>query len=193
MPHTTPAERDHDELVACMVAYQGGELAAFERLHALVAHEVERFFSAALRDAAAAQDLTQETFLELHRARRTYLPPLPVRPWVFGIARNVERRHRRHLARWRTVALEDLAEDTPLLAERATAPSRVARQDLVTALRGLPPGRRAAWLLHHVHGWTFGEIAARLGIGPGAAKLRSSRATGALRAELGGERKLDDE
>ncbi len=179
--HSTQATQE--ELVACMTAYQAGTLVAFERLHALLAADVERFFLATLLDRAAAQDLTQETFLELHRARRTYLPPLPVRPWVLGIARNVERRHRRQWARRRTVSLED---GTWPGAEPVTSVPAVEREDLAVALRSLPPSRREAWLLHHLHGWSFSEIAARLGIGAGAAKLRSSRATTALRAFLSG-------
>lgn len=172
-----------------MIAYQGGELAAFERLHALVAGDIERFFTVALRDATAAKDLAQETFLELHRARRSYLPPLPVRPWVFGIARNVERRYRRHAARRPTVAFE---EDLPAM-EPVSSASPIDRQDLAEALRAVPPARRTAWLLHHVHGWSFSEIAARMGIGVGAARLRSSRTTTALRAFLEGERKSRDD
>jgi DNA-directed RNA polymerase specialized sigma24 family protein len=53
------------------------------------------------------------------------------------------------------------------------------------ALWRLPPARREAWELHHVQGFSFAEIGRRLGIPIGAAKLRSSRATAALRALLG--------
>ena len=171
------------ELVACMRDYQAGSLAGFERLHARLASDVERFFRAAERSGAGlAQDLAQETFLELHRARRTYLPPLPVRPWVFGIARNVERRHRRERARRSRVFQDGLPP------EPSTPPRTLESADLRAALDRLPPGGREAWQLHHVHGWSFAEIAARLGIGSGAAKLRSSRAARALRAFLSGER-----
>jgi DNA-directed RNA polymerase specialized sigma24 family protein len=45
--------------------------------------------------------------------------------------------------------------------------------------------RREVWILHHQHGWTFQEIAARLAIGVDAAKLRSSRAMRSLRRVLG--------
>jgi DNA-directed RNA polymerase specialized sigma24 family protein len=52
------------------------------------------------------------------------------------------------------------------------------------ALQQVPAGRRRAWILHHVHGLSFEEIGARLGIAAGAAKLRSSRAMRGLRALL---------
>ena len=180
-------ERDPDrELVAEMVAYQAGDLEAFQRLFRALAGELERFFGATVRDAAQRDDLVQETFLALHRARQTYLPPLPVRPWVFGIARNVERRHRRS---WRRrgaqeTALVEGAEPFPQAAG-SSEDAALDRRDLASALGRLPASRREAWVLHHVHGLSFAEIATRLRIGLDAAKLRSSRAMTALRAHLG--------
>jgi RNA polymerase sigma-70 factor (ECF subfamily) len=172
--------QDDDELVRLMTAYQSGELAAFERLYARLAGELERYFSAAEKEPAPA-DLVQDTFLEIHRSRRTYQPPLPVRPWVFGIARNVLGRHRREA--WRRGRLEASGEPP-----EGAAPVPEARQelgDLSAALARLPASRREAWVLHHVHGWSFQQIADRFRIGVGAAKLRSSRAMRALRAALG--------
>src|SRR2546426_137876 len=54
-------------------------------------------------------------------------------------------------------------------------------------LRQVPPDGRRAFLLHHWRGLSFREIAARLGIAPGAAKLRSSRAGSRLRHLLRGD------
>jgi RNA polymerase sigma-70 factor, ECF subfamily len=170
-------ERDDDDLAHLLVAYQAGELAAFERLYAALAGELHRYFLAQDATGAAAQDLVQDTFLEIHRSRHTYLPPLPVRPWVFGIARHVLGRHRR--TAWRRARHEDAAE-----AAAPAAPA-IETRDLAAALARLPASRREAWVLHHVHGLSFQQIAERFRIGVGAAKLRSSRAMRALRAALG--------
>lgn len=170
-----------------MIAYQAGELAAFERLYAVLATDLRRYLAAAAReDGSAVQDLVQETFLEVHRSRRTYLPPLPVRPWLFGIARNVLGRHRRKA--WRRARHEDRGIEAADEQTWSTAPARslaVEPRDIEDALRRLPAGRRDAWLLHHVHGLSFQQIAERFRIGVGAAKLRSSRAMKTLRATLG--------
>jgi len=181
-------EADHqggdDELVRLMVGYQAGELAAFEGLYARLAAELRRYFQATGAEAAA-RDLVQETFLAIHRSRRTYQPGLPVRPWVFGIARNVLGRHRREA--WRRSRTED-RDARP--AEEMAAPAvalALEPRDLAAALARLPAGRREAWVLHHVHGLSFQQIATRFRIGVGAAKLRSSRAMRALRAALGVE------
>jgi RNA polymerase sigma-70 factor (ECF subfamily) len=185
-PDPEPRREDDAELVRLLMAYQAGELAAFERLYATLAGELRRYFSAGVEPPAnAAQDLVQDTFLEIHRSRHTYLPPLPVRPWVFGIARNVLGRHRRMA--WRRSRHEDRHAGPD--AERAAAvpaPAFEAR-DLAAALARLPAGRREVWLLHHVHGFSFQQIAERFRIGVGAAKLRSSRAMRTLRAALGAD------
>ncbi|HEV8240111.1 MAG TPA: RNA polymerase sigma factor [Thermoanaerobaculia bacterium] len=180
------AESSPDEarLAASMIAYQAGELDGFTDLYAELAGDLERFFAGAA-GWAVAEDLMQETFLEIHRSRRSYRPPRPVRPWVFGLARNVLRRHRR--AAWRRERKESAAGAAAKPATGATRAedAALAAGDVQDALRRLPAGRREAWLLHHQHGWSFHEIAARLSIGVDAAKRRASRAMGDLRRALG--------
>lgn len=179
---------EDDGLVSLMIAYQAGRLEAFEALYGALANDVRRFFAASILEPAATYDLVQQTFLELHRARQTYRPPRPVRPWVFGIAVNVRRRHRRDAAsRARREA------DAPGVTPGAGPPPDVLGTVAIRrALAQIPAGRRRAWILHHVHGFSFEEIGARLGIGAGAAKLRSSRAMRGLRALLTGDRARDD-
>jgi len=171
-------------LVTAMIAYQAGELDGFTKLYAELAGDLERFFAAtAGRDCA--DDLLQDAFLEIHRSRRTYRPPKPVRPWVFGLAWNVLRRNRR--ATWRRRRREEAAAVALAQTVQTTRRDRPLfdPRDLEEALRRLPASRREAWVLHHQHGWTFPEIAARLAIGVDAAKLRSSRAMRSLRRALG--------
>ena len=183
---------EEDRLVRLMVDYQSGRAEAFEGLYAALAGVLRRHFEAVSR-GAAADDLVQDTFMEIHRSRRTYLPPLPVRAWVFGIARNVVRRHRR-LA-WRRArrdAFGALVGDAAAPAASGAPHHAIDVRDVDDALRQLSPARRHAWELHHVQGLSFEEIARVLRIPVGAAKLRSSRAMGALRAALGvvkGERR----
>jgi len=182
------AEEDAD-LVSCMIDYQAGRIDGFERVYAALAPGLRRFLAAGLPDAGGADDLLQETFLEIHRARRTYLPPLPVRPWAFGVAKNVLRRHRRSAGRRAAREQEAQASaardaDGPTPALPPAAPGRSERE-LMDAVDQLPPGRREAWVLHHLQGLSFRQIAARLRIGVTAARLRSSRASKALRSALG--------
>lgn len=190
---------DEETLVALMLAYQAGELDAFERLYACLATDVRRYFALVVRDAGVTADLVQETFLEMHRSRHTYAPPLPVRPWIFGIARHVRWRHRRLVtrrARHEDAGVEATDAIDTVRAARASivavtppmADALIERREIEAALAELPETRRSAWVLHHVHGFSFQEVAARLRIGVGAAKLRSSRAMRTLRARFGATR-----
>lgn len=170
---------DDPRLVELMIAYQGGDRRAFDSLYAILEAELRSYFLRCRQEAGSAADLLQDTFLEMHRGRRTYLPPRPVRPWVYGIARNVLARSRRAAARVPRADPADLFAETPRLATPAA--------DVGEALERLPRGTREAWILHHLDGMSFRSIATQLGISVAAAKLRSSRATRALRDLLIGE------
>jgi RNA polymerase sigma-70 factor, ECF subfamily len=181
---STGTERDV-HLQAEMVAYQAGRVEAFDALYAALAPEVRAYLLGACRDSACADDLVQETFLRLHRARATYQPGLPVRPWVRGIARRVYLMDRRSAARRgrREDAMAVEAWSTPIGGLRHDG----ERAGLERALAGVPPAVRQPFLLHHLWGFSFAEIAARLGIDVGAAKVRSSRVRLRLRALLSGD------
>lgn len=182
-----PGESDELRLMTLMVAYQNGDLSAFEQLYASLAQPLRRYFRNAERNAATADDLLQETFLELHRSRRTYAPPLPVRPWAFGVARNVLLRRRRASAMsGQTRELDDESDLQPV-AQIGGVPLLNDVIDMEQALAELPATTREPWMLHHLFGFSFDFIATRLGITVMAAKLRSSRATKALRCALSGK------
>ena len=178
---TEQAEERH--LTELMIAYQAGDLSAFKQLYAILAEEARLYFARIHHDRGLIHDLVQDLFLEIHRSRRTYTPPLPVRPWIFGIARNIAARNRRA---WRLRPNEFPQQDfeTELAGMPATDGPPAEALDIENALTALPPSTREPWLMHHVFGFSFDSIAERLGITVMAAKLRSSRATRALRLAL---------
>ncbi len=77
-----------DPLADLMVRYQAGDQSASERIYYLTVNAVERYLEL-WADSARHADLVEETYLQVHRARRTYRPQLPFRPWLFAIARHV--------------------------------------------------------------------------------------------------------
>src|SRR5262249_49137170 len=159
-----------------MTAYQAGSLESFERLYATLAPPILGYLTSLCRERAHAEDLLQESFLQVHRSRHTYRTELPVRPWVFAIARHVWLMDRRTRSR-RPITGAELPElPVPADVERLAA-----RDTLRRALDHLLPDRREALLLHHVWGFSFTEIGQLLGIRADAAKLRSSRGMGDLR------------
>ena len=175
-----------ERLVEVMVAYQRGELEAFEDLFRALSVNIRNYLASLTRSVDRAEDLMQETFLQVHRSRHTYSPPRPVKPWIFGIARHVflmDRRSRGRKARHETLSKEDLPE----LPVRALAEDIPVTDELLEALQTLPEDRREAVVLHHVYGFSFKEIGAMLGITGRAAKLRSFRGIRGLRERLANE------
>jgi RNA polymerase sigma-70 factor (ECF subfamily) len=165
-----------------MREYQRGSLAAFEALYRALAPRVNGFIRARVRDDARASDLLQETFLELHRSRQTYLPGHSVIGWAFGIAQNVMLRHRREARRRdQHEVLTDSSELEEQLTPRA---ADFELQPLQDALDHLSPDSRATWWMRNIEGLSFEVIALRLGIAATAVRLRCSRASRALRAAL---------
>jgi RNA polymerase sigma-70 factor (ECF subfamily) len=178
-------ERDEgdDRLSGLMEAYQEGNLAAFEELYVALAPQLLRYLTSLCRDRTRAEDLLQNTFLHLHKARATYLPGRPVRPWAYAIARNVFLMFARasgRRGRHEVVAPEELPE-LPVPAEMESYADRDAVRRAVALL---PQERREPLLLHHVLGLSFREVGAVLGISEGAAKVKAHRAVTALREIL---------
>ena len=167
-----------DEL---MREYQAGSLAAFEALYRALAPRVNGFIRARVRDDTRASDLLQETFLELHRSRHTFLPGHSVVGWTFGIAQNVMLRHRRDARR----RVPEVSTDSSELEERwVPRAADFELQPLQEALEHLSPDSRATWWMRNIEGLSFEAIALRLGIAATAVRLRCSRASRALRAAL---------
>lgn len=171
-------------LQALMVSYQGGEMAALAELYELMRPQLRGFLQGLSWDAATADDLVQETFLQVHRARRTYEPGRPVRPWLYGIARNVYLMHRRAAAR-RLRHEQPAAEELPELPVPPEAEQLAERATLWRALGRLGEGKREAVMLHHLLGMDFSQVGAVLGIASGAAKVRAHRGIAELRRMLG--------
>lgn len=170
-----------EELRRLMREYQAGRFEAFDELYVLLAPALRRYLLSHVRDAAKADDLVQDTFLQMHRARHTYDPALPLTPWAMAIARHVWLMDRRTQSR-RPWATDDVtAMEIPV---RGEASAYAEKTDVRRALGQVAANRRAAVIQHHVLGLSFKEIAERAGIAETAAKLRSSRGIAQLRALL---------
>ena len=159
------------DLTAAMAAYQAGHVDGLETLWTALQRDLYWYLhSFTPRDPWAAEDLLQETFLQIHRSRHTYTPPRPVRRWAFGVARHVGLMHVRRARRNR----EHLAKDH--LPELPVPPSSHEVEALLTLgclLACIPQAERLPVVLHHLHGLTFAEVGVALGISPGAARKRA--------------------
>lgn len=138
----------------------------------------------------AAEDVVAETFLTAFRLRDGYDLSRPnARPWLYGIATNLMRRHVRTEVRQlriveRTGADPVTAPFTERSDERLSA--EASRRQLGGALAALPKGHRDALLLVSWGGLSYPETAEALGVRLGTVRSRINRARNRVRKALGG-------
>jgi RNA polymerase sigma-70 factor (ECF subfamily) len=183
-------------LEALMTRHCEGDRKAFEILFAHLAPRVNMLLLRLSRNRELAEELTQVTFLKVHRARETYVPGAKVVPWVMAIARNVYiDAYRKHRVKRR---YETLTEEGTL-PESARVPytdaanlvelSEEAQRRIQETLDNLPANQREALMLLKVEGMSLKEVAAVTGASVAAVKVRAFRAYEALRNALGVARK----
>jgi RNA polymerase sigma-70 factor (ECF subfamily) len=165
-----------------MIRYQSGSLEAFQEIYAELAPPVRRYLLHLSGRFELADDLLQETFLQMHRSRAAYNPEYAVKPWVFGLARNTFLMNRRAARRWAEV--HELREELPEFPVLPEVDQLASRDEIRRCLAALPPDQAEALLLHHEWGFRFDEIAGMLGISAQAARARASRGMQDLRVAL---------
>ena len=164
-----------------MQRYQAGEEEAFTELYRLTSAAIHRYLTRWV-DFAKAGDLLQETYLQMHRARRTYRPELPFRPWLYAIARHVAQQSLRTHSR--KTAREVQPDETFDVAVASSEEQLVARDQLESALYELPADQREAVWLAEIEGLTSVEIARITGASEGAIRVRLHRARQKLKGIL---------
>jgi RNA polymerase sigma factor (sigma-70 family) len=156
-----------------------GDLDAFEFLFRRHQSDVYGWIVRIVRDPAAAEDLTVETFWRIYRSHARFDPARKFEPWARPIATNAA------LDYLRTVRPEtDLAEDLPSPALPDPGISQELRRKTARAFRRLPPKLQVAATLALIEEQPYREIGEALGISTGAVKLRVFRALRLLRKEL---------
>jgi RNA polymerase sigma-70 factor (ECF subfamily) len=132
---------------------------AFEELMRLHESEILRFLYRLTGDREDAMDLFQETWLRAYRAYPTVDPDGNLRAWIYSIAANLQRNHRRGKARRKT-AVSALRDGAAVAFQQPAAPMLA---DLRRALAKLPRKQREALVMRKFAGLEYGEIATQLG------------------------------
>jgi RNA polymerase sigma-70 factor (ECF subfamily) len=177
-----------DRLNELMRRYGRGEDIVFDPLYEMMAPRLHRFCLRLATAGAEADDLFQETFLRLHRARTTYLPGGNALHWAFAIARSACRDRLRYRRRRPEVlgSANDAAEYDGLLAEDSQRPEAELLADELTQivrdeLAKMSEKNRVAYVLIREEGLTVKEAAATLGTTADVVKKRAHRAYEQLR------------
>jgi RNA polymerase sigma-70 factor (ECF subfamily) len=144
-----------------------------------------------VQNAAIAEELAQDVFLRVYRARGNYEPSAKFTTWLYCIATNVALNHLRdgRMAR-RMAALDDpendigrgLAAPEPNVEQRMVA--RSGNWEVRQAVMALPAKQRAAVILHKYQELDYRQIAASLGCSESAVKSLLFRAYESLRVRL---------
>jgi len=180
-----------------MLRVREGQDAAFGELVSRYQNRLVSIFVHLVGDREAAEDLTQEAFLRIYRARNGYEPTAKFSTWVFRIAQNLASNSRRSKGRRKEVQLKT-TESGPMGArpleqvlkeKSALMPARLAdrgelQEHVRAALELLNERQKLALLLHKFEEMSYEDIAETMEMSPSAVKSLLSRARESLRAKL---------
>lgn len=186
-----------DPDVRLMLQVRDGDAAAFEELVLRYQNRLLTVLAHLTGSSDMAEDLTQEVFMRVYRARERYVPGAKFSTWLYTIANNVASNARRTMARRREVNIESRqsgpqgANPLEQLALDASGqmPTRLADKsevrDIVNlAVAALNERQRLAVLLSKFEGMSYADIAEVMQSSPQAVKSLLSRARSSLREVL---------
>jgi len=174
-----------------MDRYISGDAHAFDELYSHAAPPLLSYLIRMSGRRALAEDVLQETFIKVHRARSTYIAKSNPMPWLYAIAHRSfldhARKHKRQkqkLEEVRSEAGNQHAHITGVPGDQVHAPDPEAAQAIRRALTKLAPPQRQAIVLCKLEGKTLAEAAEITGTSVGAMKLRVHRGVARLRTLL---------
>ena len=187
--------KDMEGLFRLMDRYIDGDREAFSRLHQRLMPRLKGFLLKIVRNATVVDDLLQLTFLKAHLARDSYQlqegdPDGSVQAWYFTIARNVAMDHLRKqsrgtqklMAHTDSDRIENAMDTSPSIEDYNDKNEQeiAAVKRVRNAISQLPASQREVVELHKLRGMAMAEVAERLSIREGAARVRAHRGYKAL-------------
>jgi RNA polymerase sigma-70 factor (ECF subfamily) len=166
-----------------MLRVREGDEAAFrelfERHAAPLVGFVDRFFY----NRAVSEEVVQEVFIKVYRARKKYQPRSKFTTWLYTIATRASLNElRRGVFKQKRQGLEEGNGATPAVDQEVEG--RRLQERVAKILEGLPENQRAAFLLVRFGGRSYDEVAQILGLSESAVKSQIFRATDAVRKGL---------
>lgn len=187
--------RDPD--VQRMLRVQTGDDGAFAELVEAYQNRLIGIFTHLLRDPEAAEDLAQEAFLRIYRARERYRPTAKFSTWLFRIANNLAMNNRRSKSRRKEIHLkanesgsqsmnaqENLAAEKSALMPGRQLDRKEMREQVRDALDTLNERQKMALLLNKFEHMSYQDIAASMDLSVQAVKSLLTRARENLKTKL---------
>jgi RNA polymerase sigma-70 factor (ECF subfamily) len=192
-----PAAVTGDRSTELMLRVRDGDVAAFAELVELWQNRLVTLFLHQVGDHATAEDLAQETFMRVYRARGRYQPTAKFTTWVHTIANNVcsdlkqraYRRRERGVPHAVSASSSAIGLDQLAVAASGLLPARVADRDELQgvvreAIASLSDRQRMVILLAKFEQCSYDEIAAAMSLSVPAVKSLLFRARDQLRKAL---------
>lgn len=159
-----------------------GNVSAFATLMTRYRSDLGRYAYHMLGDRLDAEEALQDAFLRAYRSLATCTQPDRFGAWLFAILVNRCRTARSR--RWRRERMLSSEPAVELAARENSAESWAWREEIRQALGRLGVEQREAFLLKHVEGMSYEEMAALTGVGESALRMRVKRASDRLRELL---------
>ena len=177
----TPTQQPSETLLVLLA--QAGDRPALEQILRNIHAPLRRYITR-LAGADLADDILQETSLQIFRKLTFLREPAVFRPWTLRISSRIAFAHLKRARRWQPLddAPTEPLTPTPNLGEPPDA-------DFLALLDHVSPASRAVLLLHYQHDLSLEETAAVLDIPVGTAKSRLHYGVANLRKQLTPERK----
>jgi RNA polymerase sigma-70 factor (ECF subfamily) len=169
--------------------YQHGDERAFGTIVERYEPLIKGFLHKRLKDEERVQDLTQDTFLRLHRARERYDSTRKFSTWIYTIAGNLLKNEYRNRSRRRETNFSDLRKDSApgaaprpvqFESEQASPETEAYRRELRdaidTAVGQMDEHHRVPFVMREVEDRTYEEISEAMGVPVGTVKSRLFRA-----------------
>jgi len=167
-----------------MARFAAGDDGAFETLMARRRQWVLNLVYRFVGDREEAEDLAQEAFVRLYRARRRYRPTARFSTFLYRLVTNLCLNETRRRQRRPTVVLEAADEVAADDSPAKTATRRELAAQVQTALRRLPDNQRLAMVLFRFEGLSQREVAEAMECSVGAVEALLHRAGRNLRRDL---------
>jgi RNA polymerase sigma-70 factor (ECF subfamily) len=182
---STEQSAQRELLIELMKRYQDADASAADELFRQVNPVLARYYYSLVNQPGQVEDLLQECWLRVHRARQSYRPGEPVLPWIVAIARHTRVDHFR---RWQRSSGRESSIDAltrhPSTDPRKALDSRQRADAVRKAMETLPEGQREVLIMLKVTGMTAAEVARATGSTAAAVKQKAFRAYQAIRQAL---------
>jgi RNA polymerase sigma-70 factor (ECF subfamily) len=172
-----------DQTLLVLLAQNGDRAALEQLLHDI--YKPLRGYVTRLAGVTLADDVLQETSIQIFRKLRFLREPAVFRPWCFRIASRLAFSHLKNARRWQP--LDDVPPEQ--LTAQNPSPGALPDEAFLNLLDRVSPASRAVLLLHYQHGLSLEESAVILDIPIGTAKSRLHYGVATLRKYFTSERK----